>query len=183
MKKFSAKNKIVVSLIVWALVSASMLLYGFNIMEAGNQKMIFQIEESRKELAALQDEKNSYTQAQKDLDQMQKENLQPADFFSQDISLVNELKTLEDLQSKLGVDLTVSGVSGTAKTAQKAKTVSDIVTVPYSISAVGPYENITDLVQTLENLPFVTTVSAISLSVADKGRVNLSLGANFYLRR
>jgi hypothetical protein len=183
MKPFSAKNKIILALAGWIITCAGMLMYGFDILQGGNQQLIFQIEESKKELAALQDEKDSFVQAQKDVEQMKSEKIQPEDFFSKDITLVNELKTLEGLGDSLGVELSVSGISGTAKTAGKAKTISDIATVPYSIYANGPYRNIVDLVQTLENLPFVSTINAISLSVGDQGSVNLSLGASLYLRR
>jgi Tfp pilus assembly protein PilO len=183
MKPMSAKNKIVIAVVLWLVVSAAMIMYGFNIFSGSNQKMLFQIQESKKELAALQEEKNSYTQAQKDLEQMQKKDIQPSDFFSKDITLVEELKILEDLQESLQIKLTVSGVSGTAGTAPKAKTQSDIVVVPYAISASGPFENILKLVQTLENLPFITNIGSLAVSTGEKGSVNFSTSANFYLRR
>lgn len=183
MKKFSAKNKIIIAAIAWVIASAFMLTYGFDILSSGNQQLIFKIEESKKELAALQEEKNSYNQAQKDLEQLKQEQLQPEDFFSKDVTLVNELKFLEDLEESLNVDLSVSGVSGTSRTAGKAKTISDIATVPYAISASGQFQNIVDLIQTMENLPFVSSLNSLSLTVGDKGTVNLSMTANFYLRR
>ncbi len=183
MKPMSAKNKIVIAVVIWLIASVSMVMYGFGIFSTGNQKMLFQIQESKKELAALQEEKNSYAQAQKDLEQMLKEKIQPQDFFSQDVTLVNELKILEDLQDSLGIKLTVSGVSGTAGSAAKAKTQSDIVSVPYGISASGPFESIVHLVQTLENLPFVTTIGSLAISSGEKGTVNFATNANFYLRR
>jgi hypothetical protein len=117
MNKFSAKNKIISAAIAWILVSVFMVMYGFSIFSSSNQKTLFEIEESKKELAALQAEKNSYAQAQKDLEQMSKEQIQPQDFFSKDITWATESKFLEDLQDSLGVKLQVSGVSGTIETA------------------------------------------------------------------
>jgi peptidoglycan hydrolase CwlO-like protein len=57
MKPMSAKNKIVIAVVLWLVVSAAMIMYGFNIFSGSNQKMLFQIQESKKELAALQEEK------------------------------------------------------------------------------------------------------------------------------
>ncbi len=117
------------------------------------------------------------------MERLDKEELKPEDFFSRDITLVEELKVLESLQETLGVKMSVNGVTGTAKSAVKASAQSDIVSVPYSIAASGPYENIVRLVNTLENLPFVNSVSGISITVGEAGNVNLSLYASFYLRR
>ncbi|MBL8030435.1 MAG: hypothetical protein JNN11_04275 [Candidatus Doudnabacteria bacterium] len=183
MKKTSAKQKIIFASLGWVFVSVGMVMYGFGFLAASNQKTVFNIQESKKELAALVEEKNSFTQAQKDLERLQNETLQPEEFFSRDITLVEELRVLESLQETLGVRLSVNGVSGTSKTGIKASAQSDIVSVPYSVAASGPYENIVRLVNTLENLPFVSSISGISLSVGEGDSVNLSLSASFYLRR
>ena len=169
--------------LAWALVSAAMLLYFFKFLDGSNQKILDSMDGQKKILGSLLAEKRSEELAQKDLEELAKKTLQPGDFFSKDITLVNELKTLESLSSKYNVDMTTSGISGTVSTAAKAKTITPIVTIPYSISINGNLVSVVKVIETLENLSFITNVSNISISAGDKGKVNASMTANFYLKK
>lgn len=183
MNKFPAKNKIILTTFFWLVFCCAMVFYGFKIVETGNTQLLFQISEAKKEQGFLKAERDSFVLAQKDLENLKAEKLQPENFFSQDTSLVNELEFLENLQNELGVKISVSGVSGTSKTAAKAKTQSEIVTIPYSINVTGSFSRVVDFIEVLENLPFASSVNSLSFSVADQNQVNASIGASFYLKR
>ena len=125
-----------------------------------NLRTLEGMDQQKKDLAALNAERQSYIQAKGDLDDLAKKSIQPEDFFSKDITLVNEIRTLEGWGNKLGVQMTLSGVSGTINSVPKAKTI-----------------------EVLENLNFITNINNIGISAGDNNQVTLSLGANFYLKR
>jgi Tfp pilus assembly protein PilO len=131
----------------------------------------------------LEAEKQSFDFAQKDLEQLSRMPLQPENFFSQDVTLVSELETLEKLGSQLNVRVELSGISGTVKNAAKAKTASDIVTIPYNISVRGSYPQIVNFLEYFENLPFVTTLTSLAIRSTGEGEVIMSGNALFYLKR
>jgi len=183
MKKLSAKNKIILLGAAWVVVSAAMLFYFFGILDIQNQATVYSIDEKKKELQTLQVQNESYLRAKSDLKQVALEPLQPEDFFSKDVTLVNELKVLEDLKQKLGVQTQISGISGTVGSAAKAKTVTPVVVIPYGITVSGTLVQVVDFIETLENLSFITNVSNIGITSLDNGKVNATMSASFYLTK
>jgi hypothetical protein len=178
----TARKKIYIILGLWVMVCLSMAMYFFNIYDSKNRVLIGRIEDSRRELGQLETEQSSFQLARQDLELMSKKPYQPENFFSKDVTLVNEIKYLEDLGERLNIDLTLSGISGTVKSAPKAKTIGSIVTVPYSISVVAPFSKVVEFLEILENLDFITNVSSLSLSAVSENKISASLTANFYLR-
>ena len=183
MGKFSAKNKIFTLLTVWLLLTFCMFFYLFGILDMSNLRTLEGMDQQKKDLAALNAERQSYIQAKGDLDDLAKKSIQPEDFFSKDITLVNEIRTLEGWGNKLGVQMTLSGVSGTINSVPKAKTITPISMVPYSINLTGSFSQAVDFIEVLENLNFITNINNIGISAGDNNQVTLSLGANFYLKR
>jgi hypothetical protein len=183
MKNFSAKNKIIFLALGWLILSFAMFIFFFKIMDHRNQQTLDSMAEERKALVVLQAESDSYKKAQADLDQLSGMAIQPDNFFSSDINLVNEIKTLEALSQKYNVQMQLSGVSGTINSAPKANTVTPIVVVPYSISLNGDLSSAVNFIENLENLSFITNVSSLAINAADKGLVHVSLAANFYLKK
>lgn len=181
--KLSAKNKIVVIGIFWAGVCVLMVSYLFKFLQQSNEQVLAQIKDQQKELLVLQAEKESYDLAQKDLAELGKRTVQPEDFFSQDVTLVNEIKTLEELGNRLNVNLNLSGLSGVVKNAPKAPTKGQIFAVPYSISLSGSFNNVIKFLETLEHLDFITLITGLNVSATSGGNVSASLTANFYLRQ
>jgi len=183
MNHFSAKNKIVFLCIAWLMVTFSMFFYFFKLLDNQNQATLDSMSQDRSNLATLQAEDRSFKQAQADLKQLAAETYQPDAFFSRDTNFINELNTMQDLQKKYNVQMQLAGVSGTVNSAPPASTVTPVVLIPYSLSLNGDLSQVVGFIENLENLSFVTTVSGISISAADKGNVNVNLGANFYLRK
>lgn len=183
MGKISAKNKIVIILAVWLVVSLTMFLYFFKILDSDNAKTLESLDLQNKELAILTAERESYIQAKTDLAQLAKEEMQPDTFFSKDITLVNEIRTLEGWADRLNVKMQLSGVSGTVNNLPKAKTATAIGTVPYTINLVGDFTQVINYIEVLENLNFITNINSISINVADAGQVSLTLTAGFYLKK
>lgn len=183
MGKFSVKNKIVLIIVAWLMLSCVMFFYLFSILDASNNNSLLAMDQQNKELAVLNAERDSYNNAKADLDKISKEQISPDSFFSKDVALVNEIKTLESWAQKLNVQMQLSGVSGTINTLPKAKTATSIGTVPYSVNLVGSFTDIVNFIEVLENLNFITNINTLSISALDKGQVSLNLSAFFYLRK
>ncbi len=182
MKQHSSKNKIILLVILWLCLSVAMFMYFFNILDVSNRALVIANQQKKKEKAQLAAQFESYKQAQGELLQLSKESFQPENFFSRDITLVNEIKTLEGLSEKYNLTMELSGISGTVNTAPKAQTVSVLLVIPYSINVKGSLAQVVDFIETLENLSFITNVNNVSVNAADKGSVAASMTADFYLR-
>ncbi len=178
-----AKNKIFLALAGWAIVSALMFFYFFNILDQANQRTLNSMAQQKKDLAALKAERESYRLAKQDLEDLAKKTYQPADFFSKDISLVAEIKTLESLGEQMGVSMQLSGVSGTASAAAKAKTTTPLAAIPYSIYLSGPLGQVVKFIEAVENLSFVTKTDSLNINAAENGNVTAALGASFYIKK
>ena len=123
----------------------------------------------------------SFKQAKSDLDKLAAQPLQPEQFFSQDISLVDEIQALQNLGQQYKVQMGLNGVNGTVNSLAPAPTISPIVMAPYSISLSGSLVNDLNFISSLEHLSFITTLTGISVGSGGQGLVNISLGADFYL--
>jgi len=183
MKKLNAKNKIILATIAWLIASGAMLFHFFGILDSANQVTVLSIETKKKELQTLQAQNQSYLHAKADLKLLADQRLQPEDFFSRDITLVNELKILEALKQRFGLETQISGISGTISNAAKAKTTTALVTIPYAINVTGSLGDVVNFIETLENLSFITNVTNITISAAENNKVTAGMSATFYLRK
>ncbi len=183
MNQFSAKNKIFILLATWLGLSAAMLLFFFNLLDNSNRNNVDAMFDQKKDLTILKAERQSFVQAQADLLRLSKEIHQPENFFSSDITLVNEIRTLENLGTEYNLQMQLSGVSGTIGTVPKAKTSTALGVIPFTISLSGEFQNVVDFVEVLENLDFITNVNNLSVNAGANGQVNASLAANFYLKK
>ena len=176
--------KISVTLAVWAVLTAGMFVYGFKIVENTNAQSQAKLSALNSELALLQAERDSFNNAKKDLDALNKKDMQPEDFFSKDITLVNEIRFFENLAEKVGITMTLSGPSGTAKSAPKAKSLSgDIVTVSLNIGINGPFPKVIEFAEAMENLPFATQTTGLTLGALSGNEVSATFVGNFYFRK
>jgi Tfp pilus assembly protein PilO len=182
-KKLSAKNKIAIVVISWLVLCGVMFLYLFPIMDGKNQAELDSMAQDRKSLVLLQAQDQSYKQAQSDLQELASKTYQPEDFFTKDISLVNEVKTLEDLAAKYNLKMILTGVNGTIAALPKADTASNLAQIPYGITLSGDFYQAVNFIETMENLSFVTNITSLSINAADKSSIVVSLGANFYLSK
>ena len=162
MNKLSPKNKIYVAVILWAIVSLVMFSFVFGISANASERILAGITAQKQQLATLNGKSESYSLAQQDLQTMAQKPIQPDAFFSKDITLVKEIETLENLSQTTGVTLALSGVAGTTQTAPRANTLSNIVDIPYGITLQGPFPTVVDFIQSLENLDFITNITAVS---------------------
>lgn len=183
MKSFSAKNKILILCSVWLVLSASMFLFFFKILDVENQKTLISMGDDRTTLVNLQNEDKSFKQAQSDLNEISSGAYQPNNFFSKDVTFVTEIQTLDNLAAKYNVVMELSGVSGTINTLPPAPTATALAIVPYSLSLTGNLTQVVNFIENMENLNFVTNINAVSVSSSGQNLVTASLSANFYLSR
>jgi hypothetical protein len=112
-----------------------------------------------------------------------KKQYQPEDFFSKDVTLVKELRILEDWADRLGVKIQISGISGTIASVPKAKTQTSLAVIQYGISINGEFSQVLNYIQVLENLSFITSISSMNLNNSDRGNVSAGVTASLYLRK
>lgn len=179
----SAKNKIYFAVFAWLILCFVMLGWIFKRLDASNQLLLDKIMALKTEEATLKAEKESFIAGKNDLERLSAQKIQPENFFSRDITLVNELRRLEQIASDLGVSMSLSGISGTLKSATRAKTQTEIFQIPYGIGLGGPLPKVVSFMEFLENLEYITSISKATVSAADKGSVNASLTATFYLKK
>lgn len=183
MKKLSAKNKIILLLLAWLILTAAMFSQFFKILDSQNQATLDSMAQERKDLVRLQDQDASYKKAQADLQELAGKNYQPEIFFTSDISLVNEIQALENLATKYNLKMQLSGVAGTIGTLANAGTITPIGIVPYGIALNGDFYEVINFIESLEHLSFITNPTDLSIRAADNGNVSASMTANFYLKK
>jgi hypothetical protein len=183
MTRGGVKNKIYFGSMVLLVMCVSMFGYVFKKLSASNQVLIEQLNVSKKEEAKLKDEQESFIRAQNDLAKLARESIKPQNFFSQDISLVKEIERLEQIAGNVGVTMTLTGISGTLKTATKATTRSEIYQIPYNLRLEGSLDGVVAFMEYLENLEYITSVGTVGLSTSDNLSVIANLTANFYLTK
>ncbi len=171
------------ALCLWLALSLMMFFYFFQILDDANSKTLNEMAQQKKDLANLKAERESYRLAKGDLEDLAKKAYQPSDFFSKDITLVKEIQTLEALGQQTNVKMQLSGVSGTAAGAAKAKTTTPLALIPYSISLTGQLAQAAKFIQALENLSFITKTDSLTINAAENGEVTAVLGASFYIRK
>lgn len=176
------KTKIYLTLVVWLVLCGGMFLYGFKILDGTNRAALNKISSQKDQLLSLQAEAENFRLAQQDLQDMAKKPAQPNQFFSEDVTLVNEIERLENLGQTMGIQLSIGGIGGTVNTAAKAKTKSTLYLIPYSLSVNGTLRQVVDFMETLENLEFITSLHSLAISTAG-GSVNASMSSEFYIHQ
>ena len=183
MRNTSAKNKIYVICAVWIGLALLMFLYAFKILDKSNAALVANYSTQQHNFEVLKAEQNSYQQAKAELEKVKLEQYQPEDFFNTDVQLVEQLKTVEALGNSYNVQIILSGISGTIRTAVKAKTQSDLYQIPYSITLTGNFNDVLEALEAIEHLPFVNTLSNVSMGSGGGDTVTINLSAMFYLRK
>lgn len=183
MNTLTAKQKIYVLAAVWLALCASMYFYFFNILDSKNQELAFSIVGQNKERMMLEAEQESFKQAKADLAMLAEQPVSPNEFFSQDVTLVNEIKALEAAAKKYDVTLTINNLSGTVKTATKAKTLNDMVYVSATLGVKGTLAGVVSYMEYVENAKFIANISNMNITAADENKTSAALDIQFYLKR
>ncbi len=160
----------------------AVLFYGFPWLSSLQVSKLSAILDQKKTVVELRQERANIEQAQKDLNELKNKAHVPEDFFSKDITLVDDIRLLETRANDSGVDLTLT-VSGTLNTAIKAKNASELFVVPFSVQLKGPFANVVSYMDFLEHFGTLFTVRNVSLIGATGDNVTANLVGNFYLRK
>ena len=180
---FLPRHKIYIALTIWLGLTGMAFGYAFKLLDTSNRSLNSEISQEQRSLALLEAEQNSYKLAREDLEKLRGQPDQPENFFSQDITLVNEIRTLENITKLNNVTLSLSGLSGTTKNASSAKVRSNLVRIPYSLGLSGNFADVINTLETIENLPFITELTNISVSSTGNGSVSAGSTAYFYLEK
>ena len=183
MRNISAKTKIIILLCAWLGLCALMFGYIFPLLNKANESVLDTQSKLLTNLSLLKAENESYKQSQTDLQKLSQQPIQPSDFFSRDVTFVNEIVDLDNISKENNVQMHFSGVSGTVGSAAKANTITPFALIPYSLSLDGNLSDILNFIKELENASFITNINTVNMSGADKNHINAPLSANFYLKK
>lgn len=183
MIKTNYKNKIYILSLCYIVGCIILFGYGFGILDNDNASAEKIIKDQRTMLNDLQNEQRSFQLASQDLETLKAKAHQPDDFFSKDVRVVNEIKTLETIGAQYNVGFELK-ISGTAASGAKTPGVTgSILSIPYTIGLTGGFSDIMAFMEQMEQLGFVTHVKAVSLSNAGGGKVHAVLNAIFYIQK
>ena len=176
------KTKISLVAVVFAAIAAIMFFFIFPRFHSRNVNLSVEVSSQRQTLEQLLQQQRSFEQGKKDLETLKSKPIQPDELFSRDTRVVKEIKTLESLATTYALDMKLQ-VSGTAKDAQKVKSSSQLLSVPYSLTVSGPFDKVLAFLDSAENLPFITPVKTLVVSAEKEGIVKTILTADFYIKK
>jgi len=176
------KSKISLVVAIFLAVAAIMFFFVFPRFHSRNVKLSLDVSSQRQTLEQLLQQQRSYEQGKKDLETLKTKPVQPDELFSRDTRVVKEIKTLEDLSKTYALDMSLQ-VSGTAKDAQKVKSSTQLLFVPYSLSVTGPFDKVLAFLDSAEHLSFISPIKTIAITAQKDGIVKTTLTADFYIKK
>ncbi len=182
MFKLNSRIKLFITMIIFGIFAGWMFLYGYGIMENKNLTKLDSVNKKNLEIEVLKKEQLTYEHGKKYIATLSEKPFPPQDLFSKDTKVVKEIRTLEDLAKKYGLEFTLE-VSGTTKTAVKATDVGgDLLQVPYTVNVEGPYNNIQKYVEAAEHTAFINQTQSLAIVALEGGKSKASLVSVFYLK-
>lgn len=178
----SYKKKISVLIALLAIITVALFAYGFGLTDSANNTLAANILESRKQLEELKSEQRNFQLGKQDLESLLSKPFKPENFFSTDVSLVNEIRTLESVAQAVDINLSLS-VSGTVGNAPRAQTVTELKTIPFTMQITGSFDNAIKFLDTVEHLAFITNIQALNVTPATKGQVAMVMTGNFFVKK
>lgn len=182
MKKLSYRYKIIILLVTWLLLVGILFGYVFGWLKSLNEAQVQDILAKKKEQLELQEEQRSYQLATIDLEELEEKQLQPAEFFSKDTTLVKEIKTLEDFAALNGIQITTS-ISGTVTSLKKAQTSTELLIAPYTVVITGSYNSVLAFIHGMEYMGFITHIKQVSMQSVGNGDVSATLSSQYFIRK
>lgn len=176
------KTKIYALSLGFIVIVFIMFFFVYGRLQSRNTQLSTDVASQRKALEQLLQEQRSYELGKKDIESLKTRTVQPDDLFSRDTRLVKEIKTLENLSKANEVEMSLQ-ITGTAKNAQKVKSFSQILSIPYSITIKGEFDKILAFLDSAENLSFVSPVKTINITAQEEGGVLTVVTADFYIKQ
>lgn len=182
MASLNYKKKIYSLLGLWLLACVLLFGYFFGLLDKSSRAAAEKLALRKAELGELVQEQQTADLGKKDLAKLAGLPIPEDSLFSRDTKVVREIETLEALAKNTGVSLELA-VAGTAGSAQKAKTKSELLLIPYTVSLNGAFEGAVAFLDGMEHLPFVTQIEQVSARAQKNSAVKVFLSAVFYLKK
>jgi hypothetical protein len=181
--KLTYLYKIYIAAGLFLVVAGILFSYAFPWAHGINAALAERIGKKGIEYKAIEAEQRSYESGKKDLENLENLDNKPTDLFSQDVRLVREIKTLEELATREELKMTLQ-ISGTVAEAKKVpQSTSNIFLIPYAMNVVGTYPAIMRFMESVEHAPFVTHVTAVSMTAVSDSEVRVILNGNFFIKK
>ena len=176
-------KKVAASLLVWLAGTALAFFWLFPKLSGSLIELKQSHAKQIAELNQLKDYAKGVERMQQDLATMRKGEVQPEEFFTSDIKLVNEIKHIESIALETN-NAIIFNISGTADKAAAVKGASSaLFEIPYTITLEGNQQTVQNFVSRLEKSYFVSPVNAVSYLVDNNGVLVARVVANFYIQK
>ncbi len=183
MNKFTYKYKIIVAIALFVVFGALMFFYGYNILDGRNQALADAAMQRATELEMLRREQRSFEQGKKDLANLERRATPPDELFSKDTKVVKEIRMLEEIAARFGLDFKLA-IAGSTKSAIVAPgATSELYVIPYTATLEGTYEELHSYLQEAEHLPFATHTTKVAISALEGGNIRAILSSEFYIKK
>lgn len=176
------KQKIYFNTIISILLLGAMFGYIFPKMS----KSLVDLQNSHQsqiiKLKQLNEQAKSLSKMNEDLQAVAAMSIKPADFFTSDATLVNEIKTMEEVAAKTKSVMTLS-ISGTADKALAVSSASGLSQVPYAVTLKTTFPDLIRFIKYMENRYFISPISGLNISGDEdkQGGVSATILSSFYI--
>lgn len=177
-------KKIILIIVAWLVVTAAVFLYV--LPKVGDSLIALQNshQDQINQLSLLQAQTKNLTQMQADLDVINKKSIKPDDLFPIDVSLVNQLKFIENIAQQTNNQLTIQITGSENQATPVSGSLSHLLQSPYSIKIVGTFPDAVNFIQQMETSYFISPIAGINMSEAtDTKLLTTQILTNAYLRK
>jgi hypothetical protein len=183
MNFISYKRKVYFSLLILLALAVALFGYIYGLVDLTNQSIADEATARQVQYITMQSEQQSYEAGKRDLAVLSEKPYQPSAFFSRDTSLVKEIRTLEMLANQLQINFGLQ-IAGNVTSAPKIKdTIGEIRAIPSTMVLEGSFENVTQFLDSMEQLHFVIQVKAITITATEGNRIKAVANSIFYLHQ
>ncbi len=176
------KQKIYFNVILSVLLLGA--IFGYVLPKMSNSLIALQNSHQSQiiKLKQLNEQARSLTKMNEDLSVLNQMPVKPSDFFTSDATLVNEIKTIEDVAAKTNSTMTLS-ISGTADKAVAVNSASGLSQVSYSVSLKSTFPDTVRFIKYMEHRYFISPITGINISgdPDNKGGITATILSNFYI--
>jgi hypothetical protein len=178
----SINQKIGIHVLVWVVLTAFAFMYLFPFAVKGITDLQIKYAKQIIALNELRDNAKSLQRMQQDINSMEKHEVQPEQFFTSDLQLVNEIKRVEAIAAASNLTLGLS-LAGTTDKAANYPSASGVSQVPLTMLLRGTFPDSIRFLKAFENSPFIAPVNGISFTKGEEGFVNMTVVSNFLIHK
>lgn len=176
-------SKIYIAVALWLVVTGAVFGFGLPKLFGGLTELQNSHQQQTDQYNQLRAQAASLETMKKDIDALKQQQVQPSDFFSTDLHLVNEIKQLETDASKSNVKTSIV-IPGSADKAEVLKgSTAGLLVIPYTLKVTGDFPSLVTFLSYMQNNFFISPVTGINITADQDKSLNTSVFASFFIRK